>query len=148
MLFRSAKTIDSSAFSGCSKLSKVSATKVTTVESSAFKNCSSLTTIKLTNVKTIGANAFAGASKLKTLTTGSSLKGIGAKALSGASKVKTLTITSKKLTKASIKNALKGSSVSTIKVKVSGSKKTQAKYVAAYAKIFSKSNCGKKVTVK
>ena len=143
-----AKTIDSSAFSGCSKLSKVSATKVTTVESSAFKNCSSLTTIKLTNVKTIGANAFSGASKLKTLTTGSSLKGIGAKALSGASKVKTLTITSKKLTKASIKNALKGSSVSTIKVKVSGSKKTKAKYVAAYAKIFSKSNCGKKVTVK
>lgn len=118
------------------------------IGANAFRNCKSVTTIDVSGAKTIGAGAFKGASKLVSLKTGSKLKGIGSSALSGAKKVKTLNVKSKKLTKSGVKNALKGSSVKTVKVNVSGSKATKAKYIAKYKKIFTAKNCGKKVVVK
>lgn len=66
--------------------------------------------------------------------------GIGAKAFAKAKKVKTVTVKSTALTKASVKNALKGSKVTTVKVPKSKKK--------AYAQLFTKKVCGKKVTVK
>ena len=63
------------------------------------------------------------------------------------SKVKTLTVKSKKLTKKTVKNSLKGSKVKTIIVKV-GSKKVNKQYVKKYKKIFTKKNAGKAVKVK
>ena len=51
------------------------------------------------------------------------------------------------LKKAGIKNALKGSKIKTVKVKV-GSKKVNKKFVKKYKKIFTKKICGRKVKVK
>ena len=70
---------------------------------------------------------------------------IGSKAFK--KKVQTVTLKTMKLTKKTVKNSLKGSRVKTIKVKV-GSKKQNKTYVKKYAKIFTKANAGKKVTVK
>lgn len=142
------KTIEAKALAGCTSLKKVEAPKAATVAASAFKGCTSLKTVSVESAKTIGASALAGCSKLKTVTTGSKLATIGKSALSGT-KVKTLVISSKKLTKASVKGALKGSSVATIKVSLPGaSKKAVAKVIKAYKKAFAKKNCGKAVTVK
>ena len=65
--------------------------------------------------------------------------GIASKAFA-KSKCKTLTIKSKMLTKAGVKNSLKGSKVTTVKVPSSK--------VKTYKKYFTKANCGKTVTVK
>ena len=51
------------------------------------------------------------------------------------------------LTKASVKGALKGSQIKTIKVKV-GNKKLNKKYAAKYKKFFTKKNAGGKAAVK
>lgn len=145
---RAAKTIGVQAFANCTKLVQVNAAKATAVKANAFKNCSRLATLKIAKVKTIGANAFAGAKKLKTLTTGTALTSIGSKAFKGASKLKTLNISSKRLTESDVTGSLKGSAVTTVKVKVSGSKRTKALYAALYAEVFAKYNSGKKVIVK
>lgn len=76
------------------------------------------------------------------------VSGIAAKAFKNCKKLKTVIISSTKFTKASVKNALKGSAVKTIKVKVSSNAKTNKKYLAKYKKIFTKKICGKKVAVK
>ena len=89
-------------------------------------------------VTTIAANAFKGTTATK-VTVGTNVNTIKAKAFKG-SKVKTLVLNTKKLTKKGVKGALKGSKVTTVKV-------PKAK-VKAYKKIFTKANCGKKVTVK
>ena len=70
--------------------------------------------------------------------------GIGAKAFAKAKKCKTLTVKAGDLTRASIKNCLKGSKVKTVKIKVASkkAKKSQAKWFA------SKKIVGKKVRVK
>lgn len=115
--------------------------KVTSIDTGAFKGNKQVTTLTVgKNVKTIGANAFANCTKLSKLTLGAGVTKIGANAFKGAKKLKTLTISSKNLKKAGVKGALKGSSVKTIVV-------PKAK-VKAYKKIFTKANCGKKVTVK
>lgn len=62
------------------------------------------------------------------------------------SKATKVTIKTKKLTKKTVRNALKGSKVKTIKVKV-GKKKINKKFAKKYKKIFTKKNCGKKVKV-
>ena len=72
---------------------------------------------------------------------------INAKAFAKSKKVRTVTVKTKLLTKASVKNSLKGSKVKTIKVKV-GKKKVNKKYVKKYRKYFKKKNSGKKVKVK
>lgn len=80
---------------------------------------------------------------------GAALKvvGIAPKALKSC-KATTLVIKTKLLAKASIKNALKGSKVAVVKVKVSTSKAANKAYSARYKKLFTSSICGKKVTVK
>lgn len=74
--------------------------------------------------------------------------GIKASAFKSCKKLKTLVIKSSCLTKKGVKNALKGSSVKTIKVKVSSKKSVNKRYIKLYKKCFAKANSGKKVTVK
>ena len=62
-------------------------------------------------------------------------------------KVKTLEVKSKKLKKASVKGALKGSKITKIQVKI-GKKAVNKKFVKKYKKFFTKKNAGKKVKVK
>lgn len=143
-----AKTVAANAFKDCTALKTVSVPKVTSIASNAFKDCAALKTVTASKVKTIAANALVGCTSLKKLTTGTALKSIGKNAFKGDSSLKTLTITSKKLSKKAVKGCLKGSSITTIVVKVSGSAKTKAKYLAAYKKAFAKSNSGKKVAFK
>ena len=162
------KSIPAGAFSGCSALkgiapaagikaldlagtaapTTVDISKVTTIGANAFKGCKSITTVNASKATTIGGGAFSGTAKLKSLKTGTGLKTIGKSALSGNKKLKTLELKTKKLTKSGVKSSLKGSAVKTVSVKVAGSKKTKAKYVAAYKKIFTAKNCDKKVNVK
>lgn len=121
-------------------------TDAATVAKSAFAGCESLKSASLPKVTEIGKYAFNGAGKLKSLTTGKKLEVIGYKALAGT-KVGTLTVSSKKLTKGSVKGSLKGSNVKKVVVDVSGSKKTVAKTVEKYKQFFTKKNCGKSVKV-
>ena len=121
-------------------------TDAATVARSAFAGCESLKSASLPKATEIGKYAFNGAGKLKSLATGKKLEVIGYKALAGT-KVGTLTVSSKKLTKGSVKGSLKGSNVKKVVVDVSGSKKTVAKTVEKYKKFFTKKNCGKSVKV-
>ena len=73
--------------------------------------------------------------------------GIGAKAFAKAKKARIVTVKTKKLKKSTVKNCLKGSKVTTVKVKV-GSKALNKKYVKKYKKVFTKKVCGATVTVK
>lgn len=91
-------------------------------------------------VVAVAAKAFAANKKLTSVTIGTNVAKIGKNAFKGCKKLKKLTVNTKKLKKAGIKNCLKGSSVTTVKVPKAKKK--------AYAKIFTKSICGKKVTVK
>ena len=77
---------------------------------------------------------------------GKKVKRITAKAFAGMD-VKTLIVKSKKLKKKTVKGSLKGSSVTTVRVKV-GKAKLNKKYVKKYKKIFTKKNAGKKVKVR
>lgn len=162
------KTLPSGAFSGCAALkgiapaagikaldlagaaapTTVDISKVTTIGANAFKGCKSITAVNAPKAATIGAGAFSGTAKLRSLKTGTGLKSIGKSALSGNKKLKTLELKTKKLTKSGVKSSLKGSAIKTVSVKVAGSKKTKAKYITAYKKIFTAKNCGKKVNVK
>lgn len=91
-------------------------------------------------VKTISSKAFVNNKVVKEVTIGKNVTKIGANAFKGSKKLTKLIIKSTKLTKKGVKNALKGSSVKTVYV--------PAKKYNAYKKIFTKGNCGKKVTVK
>ena len=84
------------------------------------------------NVTAISNKAFAKNKKVKSLVIGENVAGIGKAALKGATNCKTVTIKSKKLTKASIKNLLKGGSVKTVKC-AGKAKKVKGKY-AKWAK--------------
>lgn len=124
--------------------SKYKATyKVTSINRSALVSQKSTTKIVVgDNVKTIGTHAFCGAKKLKSLVIGKSVTKLGKYMVhSNVKSLKTVTIKSTKLTKANVKKCFTGNK--TIKtVKVPKSK------VKAYKKIFTKANCGAKVTVK
>lgn len=95
-------------------------------------------------VTAIAENAFKKNEKVTAVTVGTNVKTIGKNAFSGAKKVKTLTVKSDKLTKSSVKNALKGSSVTTVKLSGDAAKKQYT----SYKKIFAKSNSGKTVKIK
>ena len=84
--------------------------------------------------------AGATTASLKKVTLGAKTKTVAAKAFAKYKKVTNLIVKSTKLTKKGVKNSLKGSGVKTVKV--------PAKKLKAYKKIFTKANCGKKVTVK
>lgn len=94
---------------------------------------------KGSKVVAIASKAFKGNKKVTKVTVGKNVKKIGSKAFQNTRKLKTLTIKSTKLKKNSVKNSLKGSSIT--KVKAPKGK------VKAYKKIFTKANAGKKVTV-
>ncbi len=114
-------------------VSKAKATKITipaTVKGSDGK------TYKVT---AIAASAMKGAKKVTSVTIGKNVLSIGTGAFSNCPKLKTLTIKATGLKKAKVKGALKGSAIT--KIKVPATKK------AAYKKIFTKANVGKKVTV-
>ena len=94
---------------------------------------------KVYKVTAIGAKAFKNAKKATKATTPSTVKKFAAKAFAG-SKITTVIVKSKSLKKNTVKNCFKGSKVKTVKVPKAKKK--------AYKKIFTKKNCGKKVTVK
>lgn len=119
--------------------------KVTSISSSACsKQVKATKLIVGNNVVTIGKKAFAGCKKLQSVTLGTNVKNIKAKAFANCKKLKTVTITSKKLTKASVKNLVKSSKIKRIKAKntknasvklsVSNSQKTNKKYAKKYSK--------------
>ena len=109
------------------------------LDNGAFANCTKLKSVTLGTATTeISAKAFKGCSVLKSVTVPAKVKSIGSCAFY-KSGVKTLTVKSTKLTKAGVKDCLKGSNV--IKVKVPKSK------LKAYKKLFTKQNCGKSVKV-
>jgi len=113
-------SIGDEAFLGCTNLTTVSGgAGITTIGSKAFCNCYALAnfSLKSTKLKKIGTYAFYADKACKLLTINQTTK----------------------LTKANVKTSLKGSGVTKVKVK-----KTK---VSAYKKIFTKKNCGKKVTV-
>lgn len=122
--------------------------KVTAIAPKAFFKNKKLKKVNVgANIITIGAKAFSKCKKLKTFTVGANVEKIDASCFAGSKKLKTLIIKSKKLTKNGVKNALKGSKVKTVKVKV-GNKSVNKQYVKIYKKFFTKKNCGKKVKVK
>ncbi len=116
--------------------------KITAIKAGSLNNQKKTTKIVVgDNVKTIGAHAFSNDPKLKTLIIGKGVTKLYNFARTSTKALKTVTIKSTKLKKASVKSCLKGNkSVKTIKV--------PASKVKAYKKIFTKANCGKKVTVK
>ena len=116
--------------------------KVTAISSDAFKGNKKLKKITLgKNVSQIPAKAFYKQKKLKTLTILSTkINKIGSSAFAGCDKLTTFTLKSKKLSKKSVKNSLKGSKLKSIKTTSSLKKK--------YKKLFTKKNAGRKVKIK
>ena len=96
-------------------------------------------------VTTVGAKAFTG-KKIRTVTLGANVKKLQKNAFN-KSKATKIVVKTKKLTKKSVKGSLKGSKVKRIQVKV-GSKKLNKKYAKKYKKYFTRSNAGRRVTVK
>ena len=93
-------------------------------------------------VKKAGGNK----NTVTTITLGKKVKKISKGAFKNYKKAKTLVVKTKKLKKATVKNSLKGSKITKVKVKI-GKKKTNKSYVKKYKKIFTKKNAGKKVKV-
>ena len=93
---------------------------------------------KTYKVTTVNAKAFTG-SKVRQVTIGKNVTKIAKNAFKG-SKATKVTLKTTSLKKSGVKGSLKGSKVKTVKA--------PKKKVAAYTKIFTKKNCGKKVTVK
>lgn len=91
-------------------------------------------------IRVISSKAFADNKHLKVVKLGSDLRKIKPRAFDGCKNLKTLIIRSKKLTKSSVRGALKGSSVERIFVPDSK--------VKDYEKIFTKKNCGRDVKVR
>ena len=132
-------TDDSSSSSG-------SAVKVGTTKTLGSGSTKAKYKVTSVSKKTVTYVAYKGSKKAATVPATVKIGGkkytvtkIAAKAFKGT-KAKTLTVKATKLTKAGVKNALKGSKVTTVKV-------PKAK-LAKYKKYFSKANSGKKVTVK
>ena len=135
------------------RVTKVAGAKAGTVRLVKAKNVKSVSvpkTIKLADKKTykvtaVGAKSFTD-KKILTITIGANVSKLYAKAFAG-SKAKTVILKTKRLKKASVKGALKGSKVKTIRVKV-GTKAQNKKYVKKYKKIFTKKNTGRKAKVR
>ena len=96
------------------------------------------------NVTTIAANSMKG-SKVRTVILGANVSKISANAFN-ASKATQITLKTTKLTKAKVKNCLKGSSTAQMKIKVSvkGTAAAKKKVLANYKKYFTKANTGAK----
>ena len=106
------------------------------------------------NVATVNAKAVnaavakaGGSSKsVTTIVLGAKVKKISKSAFKSYPKAKTLVVKTKKLKKGTVKQSLKGSKITKVKVRV-GTKKVNKKYVKKYKKIFTKKIVGKKVKV-
>ena len=99
---------------------------------------------KYYNVTTIAANSMKG-SKVRTVVIGANVKKISSKAFKG-SKATKITLKTTLLTKAKVKNSLKGSVVKKVKVSVAKAKKTAT--LKKYKKYFTKKNTGASKTLK
>ena len=136
-------TIGTSAFNGCKKLTSVKGAKNTvTIGQSAFKGCAKLKTCEpltaSTKLEKVNSYAFSGAKALTNpVIKSKKLSYMRVKVFQNCTKAKTITFKSTKLTKKGVKSMLKGSKATKVVVAKS-----------AYKKFFTKSNCGKKVTVK
>ena len=120
---------------------------VTIIKAGAFKGRAQLTKVVVpSSITKIGEEAFKDCKKLKSVVIGKNVKTIGAGAFKGCKNLKTVTICSKKLSKKSVKNCLKGSKAIKVVVKV-GSVKANKTYATKYAKLFTKKISGKKVKV-
>ena len=130
------------AFQGCEDLTKATLGKgLKTLPAYMFKGCTSLKSVTVPSTVTkLERSVFSGCDSLKSVKLPKSVKSIGKNAFYGADKVKKLTVSSTQLTKKSVADCLKGSSVTTVYVPKSK--------LAAYKSLFSKQNCGKKVTLK
>ncbi len=118
-------------------------TNVTSIADGAFSNCENLVSVKgAAGLKTIGTRAFENCPNLQAFIMYSKvLSKIGPYAFNGDKLLTKINLKyTTKLTKAGIKNSLKGSSVQIVKVK--------KKKIKIYKKIFKTKNCGKKVKVK
>ena len=130
------------AFQGCEDLTKATLGKgLKSLPAYMFKGCTNLTSVTVPSTVTkLERSVFSGCDSLKSVKLPKSVKSIGKNAFYGADKVKKLTVSSTQLTKKSVVDCLKGSSVTTVYVPKSK--------LAAYKSLFSKQNCGKKVTLK
>ncbi|MCD8125004.1 MAG: leucine-rich repeat protein [Lachnospiraceae bacterium] len=101
----SVKAISASAFSGYTKLKKVSVgSKVTSIGSKAFYKCTALTQVTgCTAVTSVGSSAFQGCSKLTIVKGLQKVTSIGSKAFYGCTKLKTIGSTSGRITLAKVK---------------------------------------------
>ena len=118
--------------------------RVIGINAKAFAKCKNLTKATIgANVATIGKSAFNGAKKLKTLVIGAKVKTIKAQAFKGCKKLVAVTLKSKLLTKTSCKNLVKGTKITTVRLKAPATKAKKA-----YKKKFPKRNAGKKLLVK
>ena len=116
---------------------QVKAVKSVTVSSKTI----SAKTLKAAITKAGGSSKY-----VNTIVIGKNVNKISKNAFKNCGKTKTLVIKSKKLKKSTVKNSLKGSKITKVKVKV-GNKKTNKKYVKKYKTIFTKKNAGRKVKV-
>ncbi|MEI6754419.1 MAG: leucine-rich repeat protein [Paludibacter sp.] len=89
----SVTSIESGAFSYCTKLTSVQLGSIPYITWYTFYNCSSLTDITIpSTVTSIGAYAFSGCSSLKNINMPDKLAGIGTEAFKGCNKIKDLYI--------------------------------------------------------
>ena len=117
--------------------------KVTKIQGKAFSGCSKLEKVTIgKNVAEIGAKAFSGCKKLNTVTIGAGVKTIGKQAFYNCSALKKITIQSKKLTaKKTGANTFKGIHAKAV-ITVPADK------LKAYQSFLKKKGIGKSVTVK
>ena len=136
--------IGTGAFGSCTHLAGLTIpSSVTTIGNSAFAGCLGLKKVAGgAKVVSIGNYAFSNCPELKSFTINSSgLKKIGAYAFSKDKNLGTIVLPkTTKLTKSGVKDSLKDSNVSVVKVKKSKVKK--------YKKFFKTANSGKSVKVK
>ncbi len=88
----SVKEVGSSSFYGCMGITSLTiGNHVTSIGSSAFYNCTGLTEVKTPNsIHSIGSSAFYGCSAMTTLTIGNGCSSIGSSAFANCSKLRTV----------------------------------------------------------
>ena len=123
--------------------------KVTAIEALAFDGSRAVGITVGPNVTNIDRNDFNGARRVKIVTLGKGVGKVSARAFTTNDALHTLVLKTKKLAKAdNVKNCLKGSNVTAVKVKVGTAEQNEA-YAKKYKKLFAVSNpaSGKKVAV-
>ncbi len=136
------------------KVTKVATKKTAgTVTFTKAKNVKSVlvpATVKIKGgtykVTRVGPKAFT-AKKIRYVTIGKNVRKIDKYAFK-SSKATTVTLKTRVLAKSRVKGSLKSSKIKTVKVKVSTGKKTNKSYLKKYKKYFTKTNAGRKVTIK